>query len=126
MQAIQALQVRLEAELKEFRSLQKQIGNYQNSRAQYLTQVNENDMVKKELELVEADGEIFKLIGPALIKQEKTEALSNVNKRLEFIKGELKKVDTTIGDLEKKSEDKKNKVMELQQQMQQLASKQQQ
>ncbi|PRP73689.1 prefoldin subunit 6-like isoform 1, partial [Planoprotostelium fungivorum] len=123
MQAIQALQVRLEAELKEFRSLQKrelrdakmkllpfaEIGNYQNSRAQYLTQVNENDMVKKELELVEADGEIFKLIGPALIKQEKTEALSNVNKRLEFIKGELKKVDTTIGDLEKKSEDKKNK-----------------
>ena len=46
-------------------------------------------MVKKELELVENGGEVFKMIGPALIKQEKVEAVSNVNKRIDFIQAEL-------------------------------------
>eukprot|EP01117_Protostelium_nocturnum_P009827 TRINITY_DN3505_c1_g5_i2.p1 TRINITY_DN3505_c1_g5~~TRINITY_DN3505_c1_g5_i2.p1 ORF type:complete len:129 (-),score=55.81 TRINITY_DN3505_c1_g5_i2:144-530(-) len=126
MTSIQSLQAKLEVEVREFRSLQKQIGNFQNTRAQYLTQSNENGMVKKELELVEDEGEIFKLIGPALIKQEKTEALSNVNKRLEWIKGELTKIDTTIQDLEKKTEEKKKKVGELQGQLQAAAAKAQQ
>ncbi len=35
------------------------------------------------------DANIFKLIGPALVKQDKVEAQSNVEKRLEYIRGEM-------------------------------------
>jgi prefoldin beta subunit len=32
---------------------------------------------------------VFKLVGPVMIKQEQAEAKSNVDKRLEFIRGEM-------------------------------------
>lgn len=32
---------------------------------------------------------VYKLIGPVLVKQDQTEAKSNVEKRLEFIKSEM-------------------------------------
>jgi prefoldin beta subunit len=32
---------------------------------------------------------VYKLIGPALVPQEHTEATANVEKRIEFIKGEM-------------------------------------
>jgi len=76
-------------------------------------------MVKKELELLESDSEVFKLIGPALIRQEKSEAISNVSKRLEFILTELKRIDSLSKELERKLEDKRNKVIGLQQDLQQ-------
>jgi len=72
-----------------------------------------------ELELLEQDAEIYKLIGPVLVKQERNEAKSNVKKRLDFITGELKRLETTIQDLDKKQEEKKKKVIELQTALQQ-------
>jgi len=111
-------QAKIEAELKEFRSLQKQISNLANSRSQYLTQLNENEMVKKELELLETDAEIFKLVGPVLIKQERTEATANVLKRIDFISGELKKIEATAKETGDKQEKQKQKIIDLQQQIQ--------
>lgn len=35
------------------------------------------------------DNVVFKLIGPVLVKQEQNEAKSNVETRLEFIRGEM-------------------------------------
>lgn len=32
---------------------------------------------------------IYKLVGPTLLKQDRAEALENVEKRVEFIKGEM-------------------------------------
>lgn len=75
-----------------------------NKRSQLLTQLNENEMVKKvqptrlyygtqlfkqELDIVEEDANVYKMIGPVLIKQDKSEAQSNVGKRIEFINTEL-------------------------------------
>ena len=45
--------------------------------------------ITQELDLVGEDSVVFKLIGPALIKQDLVEAKANVSKRLEFIGGEL-------------------------------------
>jgi|AntAceMinimDraft_5_1070358.scaffolds.fasta_scaffold06758_5 hypothetical protein len=42
----------------------------------------------QELEKLEEDANVFKLIGPVLIKQDLVEAKSNVGKRLEFITNE--------------------------------------
>ena len=43
----------------------------------------------QELELCDADTNVFKLIGPTLIKQDLTEAKANVGKRIDYIGSEL-------------------------------------
>jgi prefoldin beta subunit len=52
-------------------------------------QLNENIMVMKELDLLKEDNEVFKLIGPVLVKQDLCEAKQNVDKRMDYIKNEL-------------------------------------
>jgi prefoldin beta subunit len=42
------------------------------------------------------DAKVYKLVGPVLMSVELEESKSNVNKRLEFIEGEIKKVDNSI------------------------------
>lgn len=51
--------------------------------------MNENITVREELYLLKAANEVFKLIGPVLVKQDLEEAKDNVNKRIEFIKTEM-------------------------------------
>lgn len=43
----------------------------------------------QEFSTLKAENTIFKLIGPALVEQDPTEAKANVEKRLEFIKSEM-------------------------------------
>lgn len=43
----------------------------------------------QEFSTLKADNTIFKLVGPALVEQDATEAKANVEKRLEFIKSEM-------------------------------------
>ena len=50
----------------------------------------------QELDLAHEDAKVYKLIGPTLIKQDPVEAKSNVNKRLEFINGELSRLDARL------------------------------
>ena len=46
-------------------------------------------MTSQELEVVEEDGNVYKLVGPMLIKQDLVEAKANVGKRLEYITSEM-------------------------------------
>jgi prefoldin beta subunit len=46
-------------------------------------------LIDQELELLEEDANVFKLIGPVLVKQDLAEAKANVNKRIEYILAEL-------------------------------------
>lgn len=43
----------------------------------------------QELDLLEVDAPVFKLIGPVLMKQDLEEAKQNVGKRLELIEREM-------------------------------------
>lgn len=52
-------------------------------------QLNENIAVKKELDLLKQDNDVFKLIGPVLVKQDLEEAKQNVTKRMDYISAEL-------------------------------------
>jgi hypothetical protein len=52
-------------------------------------QHNENDMVLKELNLLEDEANVYKLVGPVLLKQDLDEAKSNVEKRLQYIGDEM-------------------------------------
>ena len=59
-----------------------------------LAQLNENTLVQGELDLMKPDGsKIYKLIGPVLVPVEFEDAKQNVAKRLEFIEGEIKKIE---------------------------------
>ena len=75
--------------ISEIQRLQKSAASIQDNRQKLFSQLNENSMVKKELDLLEDDAKVFKLIGPVLVKQDQEEAKSNVNKRIEFIEAEL-------------------------------------
>jgi len=44
---------------------------------------------KKEFKELKDDAVIYKLIGPVLVKQDKADATQNVDKRLEYINGEM-------------------------------------
>lgn len=64
----------------------------------------------QELELLDEDSNIFKLIGPILVKQDPLEAKSNVNKRLDLIKGELDRLDSQLKRLDEKQTKRQNTV----------------
>lgn len=43
----------------------------------------------QEFSLLKSHNQVYKLIGPGLVKQDQAEARSNVEKRLEFINSEM-------------------------------------
>ena len=54
---------------------------------------------------------MYKLIGPTLIKQDPVEAKSNVNKRLDFIRGELSRLDSRLADYQSKAAKRQQQVI---------------
>jgi prefoldin beta subunit len=63
------------------------------------------------------------MIGPCLVKQDSVEANSNVEKRLEFITGEIKRSEVLIKDLQDKQEKKKVEIVKLETAYQQIVGK---
>jgi prefoldin beta subunit len=68
-----------------FTELQTNIG----ARQKLESQQQENQGVQKEFQSLDDDAKIYKLIGPVLMKQDKTEAMLAVDGRLEFIGKEM-------------------------------------
>ncbi|KAI7982803.1 Prefoldin subunit 6 [Camellia lanceoleosa] len=66
------------------------------------------------------DANVYKLIGPVLVKQDLAEANANVRKRIDYISAELKRLDATLQDLEEKQNSKKDAILKLQQRIQSL------
>jgi prefoldin beta subunit len=52
----------------------------------------------QELDLLTEDSSVFKLVGPVLMKVDLEESKGNVAKRLEYIQGEITKLDNQIAD----------------------------
>uniref|UniRef100_A0A0D9VE85 Prefoldin subunit 6 n=1 Tax=Leersia perrieri TaxID=77586 RepID=A0A0D9VE85_9ORYZ len=77
----------------------------------------------QELELVNDEANVYKLIGPVLVKQDLAEAKANVKKRIEYISAELKRMDRALKDLEEKQNGKKESIFKLQQKMQAVQAK---
>lgn len=85
----------------QFTSHQTSINLLINARSQLETQLQENKIVLAEFEHLNENSKIYKLTGPVLMPQEYGEAKLNVSKRLEFIEGEIKRVESKISDEEK-------------------------
>ena len=78
------------------------------------TQILENEMVLKELDLLEDESSVFKLIGPVLVKQELVEVKNNVTKRVEFIKNDIKRLEGNVKKFEQQQETVKGNIAALQ------------
>jgi prefoldin beta subunit len=105
-----SVKIELQKQIQEFQKSEKEIGKAVQSRTQLESQLKENEQVQKEFDQMSEDSVIFKLIGPCLVKQDQSEAKSNVAKRIEFIQGEIKRSEILITDLQGKQEKLKLKV----------------
>ncbi|KAF6235535.1 hypothetical protein HO173_006218 [Letharia columbiana] len=72
----------------------------------------------KEFSTLPSTSAIYKLVGPVLLKQERSEAVMAVEGRLDFIDREIKRLEKQIQETQTESESKKMEVYQLQTQMQ--------
>ncbi|KAH8741973.1 hypothetical protein FG386_002348 [Cryptosporidium ryanae] len=95
---------------KEFFDTQRKLEKVNERRRILIAQESENQMVEKELELLDNDAVIYKLIGSVMIKQSLDEAKSTVSKRLEYITAEIDSVNKTFDSLKNTLVEKSNQV----------------
>ena len=117
---MEIMQNQMQEEVEKLQNAQKTQQKTLAARQTLDSQLNENKLVKEEMDKLEPDAKVYKLIGPALVRQDVTEAQQNVDKRIEYITGELKRHDETMKDLEKKQDEGREKLQDLQTQMQKM------
>ncbi|XP_072015920.1 prefoldin subunit 6-like [Amphiura filiformis] len=122
--ATDTAQKKLQGELEKFKAVQKDYQKALAARQQLDAQLSENNIVKSELEELETEAQVYKMMGPVLIKQDVDEAKQTVKKRIEYITGELKRQETNIKDLEKQQDSYREKLSKLQQELQKAQMKQ--
>ncbi|EFP00551.1 CRE-PFD-6 protein [Caenorhabditis remanei] len=117
---------KFEEEVNKLKTLEKDREKYFSSRQEMEMRLTESRNVKAELDLMDTDSKVYKLIGAVLVRQDLEEARSTVEKRLEFIESEIKRVEASIADVTKKSSDQRDKVMNIQKTFQMMAQQAQQ
>ncbi|KAH7043781.1 Prefoldin [Macrophomina phaseolina] len=104
----------------DFQKLQTELQTIVEARQKLESQQQENKGVQQEFENVGDDANIYKLVGPVLLKQDKSEAVLAVSGRLEFIEKEIKRIEGQINEVQERSEKKKIEIITLQTELQQL------
>ncbi|RYP08582.1 hypothetical protein DL764_001817 [Monosporascus ibericus] len=112
------IQAKLQALSEEYQKLQQEVQAAVQSRQKLEAQRQENLALNtdKEQEFKRMkDGEnIYKLVGPVLLKQEKVEAEGTVNGRLEFIGKEIERTEKQIKEIQDKIEKRKGDIIQAQ------------
>jgi len=112
------LRDQIRGEIAQLEDLQKELQKVQEARSRFIQQQQENVMVLEEMALLPEDANVFKLVGPALIKQDPIEAKSNVETRLDLIKSELGRLEGQAKNIEEKKGQKEQQIIRLQEQAQ--------
>lgn len=86
----------METVAQEFQQDQNELNKAMVELQQLEIQFQESRIVKEEFDRLNDDSKIYKLIGPVLVPQDKSEADTNVSKRLEFITSQKTQVETKI------------------------------
>jgi len=76
-------------EIENIKKLKSEQQSFRQNIQNYDFKKSENELVLKELEYVDDGEEVYKLVGPMLVKEEVSEAKQNVIKRIEFISKEM-------------------------------------
>jgi prefoldin beta subunit len=74
----------IDEKLKVYKAIQQDIQKLYSQKQQSLSQLNENVLVKGELDLLKEDSKVYKLVGPVLLNVEIEEAKDNVGELLEL------------------------------------------
>lgn len=64
----------------------------------------------QELKLLDDDANVFKAVGPVLVRQDLMEARTNVTNRLDYIKKDIERLDNQIKGVESKMLDREREV----------------
>ncbi|EGD84696.1 hypothetical protein H112_08410 [Trichophyton rubrum D6] len=112
-------QKQLQALSEEYQKLQTELEEAIAAREKLEAQQQENTSVQKEFKTLDDDANIYKLVGPVLLKQDKTEAVMAVEGRLDFIEKEIKRIEKQITEIQEKSDNKRGEIIQLQSQLQQ-------
>ncbi|KAK5995431.1 putative prefoldin subunit 6 [Cladobotryum mycophilum] len=108
------IQAKLQALSDDFQKLQQDLQTAVASRQKLEGQKEENLSVQKEFSKLGDDEKIYKAVGPVLLKQEKFEAESTVQGRLDFIGGEITRLEDQIKEAQEKIEKKRAEIIQLQ------------
>ncbi|KAI8939471.1 hypothetical protein NX059_003244 [Plenodomus lindquistii] len=119
------LQKKLQDLSDRYQALQTELSTAVESRQKLESQQQENATVKKEFDILDDDANIYKQIGPVLLKQDKAEAVMAVNGRLEFIEKQIQDIEKKIKGIQDKAENVKTEIIQLQQSAQQAQQSQQ-
>merc|ERR1712079_857880 len=103
---------------EQFKAFQETLQKSYEARMGLVAQQQETDLVREEFEQLEEGAQVFKLIGPAMVKQNPDDAKANVEKRSEYIKGELERSNKVIADQEKELQEKQQLLVKMQQEVQ--------
>ncbi|GAB1317824.1 Prefoldin subunit 6 [Madurella fahalii] len=108
------VQAKLQGLSEEFTKLQQDLQEAVQSRQKLEAQKQENLGVQKEFGKLKEGETIYKLIGPVLLKQERSDAEATVNGRLEFIDKEISRLESHIKETQGKIEKKKGEIIQAQ------------
>ncbi|KAL2077152.1 hypothetical protein ACEWY4_026656 [Coilia grayii] len=114
----EAIQKKLQSEVEKYQMIQKDLSKSMSARQKLEAQLTENNIVKEELDLLDSQNIVYKLIGPVLVKQDPDEAKATVAKRLEYINGEIQRHENLLKELERKSDQHREVLTSLQQEYQ--------
>lgn len=104
----------IDAEVAKFREVQQNVQKLRNDLQIVMGQLAENEMVLQELSLLDENANIFKMVGPVLIKNSQEDAKDTVGKRIEFITSEKDRLEKKLADLEKTSVEIAQRVQQMQ------------
>ena len=112
----------IDAQVADYREIQGQIQRLRGDLQLVLSQETENTLVEQELNLIDNSTNIYKMVGPVLIKHSLDDAKDTVSKRLEFIKGEKKRLEDKISELETRGQEKAKRIQQMQSSLQQATA----
>ena len=104
----------VDAEMKQLQAIEAEAQQFQLHLHTLMGQETENEMVHQELALVGSSSQIYKQIGPVLMKQDIEDAKQAVSRRLEFIRSEKSKVESKIEDAVKRRNELAKKIQKMQ------------
>ncbi|KAF9871361.1 prefoldin subunit 6 [Colletotrichum karsti] len=117
------IQAKLQKLSEEYQALQTELQTTVQARQKLEAQKQENEGVKEEFDKLKDGEQIYKLVGPVLLKQDKVEAESTVKGRLDFITKEIERHEGQIKEAQAKLEKKKGEIIQLQTSAQAAAKK---
>jgi len=114
-------QKKFQSEAEKYAGLNKKLNKLVTQSQTLETQLNENQMVKDELDITREDARVFKLVGPVMVPQTVDDAKSNVNRRIDFIKAELKRNSDVVENVTKEVTAQRDILSGLEMQARQMA-----